>query len=211
MTFKPPHLQARILKVYTEPLTMFRHVISPFCLSKTLLSQGHILGNSCQCRNSGWGVYSKDRRGGKEPPVAQMQLAGQLAVTILLITPSNNKEFSFCHIAFYKLLAISSSLNTQELGVLTPAQLKIPVKLLSLQQPFASTDSITGNRNSIYHQHLGMCCWESAVRMRKYFFLICSWLNSQLENLQIQKGSTVFTLKKVYKWSHDIQWSTVHS
>lgn len=120
MTVKSPHLPARILKVYIEPLTMLRHLVH-FVSTTHCSLKAAFLETAANAEEWVGCPFQKQERG-KEPPVAQIQLAGQLAVTVLLITSSNKQEFLFCHTVFYKLLAISLSLNMQELGVLTPAQ-----------------------------------------------------------------------------------------
>lgn len=67
------------LTVHIEALTGFSHVHLADGLSNTLLSQGCILENSSHSGNSaqrtfqGWG-------GGKEPPIARVQIEGQLVV-----------------------------------------------------------------------------------------------------------------------------------
>ena len=59
----------------------FSHTYHPDGLNITLLSQGCVLENGSNCATSGCNVHSKDGGGGEEPPIAPVQLVGQLEVT----------------------------------------------------------------------------------------------------------------------------------
>lgn len=63
------------LKAYMEALTVFSQVFSPTPLS---FKAGCL--KSFYCGNRGNKVGCKDRGGGDEPPIAWVQLTGQLAV-----------------------------------------------------------------------------------------------------------------------------------
>ena len=78
---RSPQAPARILKVCIELLTKFSHVSSPDGLNSTLLSQGCVLENSSCCGNRRQNVHSKDKGEGEEPPIARVQITGQLVVT----------------------------------------------------------------------------------------------------------------------------------
>ena len=69
------------LKVYVETLTGFSHVYRPDGLNNTLFFQVCIFENGSQGKNSGQNVYSKDRGGDEEPPIAWVQLEDQPTVT----------------------------------------------------------------------------------------------------------------------------------
>lgn len=53
-----------------EALLGFSHLHSPGGLVTTLLSQGCVLGNGSRWGNGRQNIYSKDRGGKKEPPIA---------------------------------------------------------------------------------------------------------------------------------------------
>lgn len=60
----------------------------PYDLNNTLSSERCVtercvIENSSHCENSGWNIYSKDKKGDEEPPIAWVQLAGQLVVMSL--------------------------------------------------------------------------------------------------------------------------------
>lgn len=71
------HGPARILEVYIQALTGFNDIDHPHGLNNTSLSQGWIHATA----SSGHNIYSKDRRGCKERPIAQCQLLGEPAGT----------------------------------------------------------------------------------------------------------------------------------
>ena len=76
-----PPLLARILKAFTEALSGFRHTCCPESLSNTLFLQGCLLENGSKPGNGGQSEHFKDTGGVKVPPISQVQLAGQSAVT----------------------------------------------------------------------------------------------------------------------------------
>lgn len=129
----------------------------------------------------------------------------QLVITILLITSSNKKAFCFLHIVFYKLLAISSSLNTQELGVLDTST----VENTSVTFDFTAAICIHRFNHMQSKQQLplasgylllGICCGNA-----KILFLICSWLNLDLKICRYKKGQLcLLKKKKMYMWSHNV-------
>lgn len=65
-------------------------------LNSTLLSQVFVLENVSHNRKSGQDIHSKDKGGGKEPLIAQIQLVGQPVVTPLndLLQPAYFPMFS---------------------------------------------------------------------------------------------------------------------
>ena len=83
-SLRPP---ARILKVYTETLTGFSHISCPDGLNNISLSQGCVLEASSYCGNGGKKIHSKDRGGSEKPPVAWVQLVGQLALMSSQLSP----------------------------------------------------------------------------------------------------------------------------
>lgn len=67
----------KTLKVYIEALTGFSHVYHSNGLNNSMSFQGCVLENGSGCGNGGQKTYSKDRAGGREPLIAQVQLEGQ--------------------------------------------------------------------------------------------------------------------------------------
>ena len=79
-TGRSPHLPVRILKVYVEVLAGFSHMYHPDGLNNTWLPLGYIFGRAPTAGMVDRTVHSKNRGGGEQPPIAHVQLKGQLAV-----------------------------------------------------------------------------------------------------------------------------------
>ena len=71
---RPPHLPARILKVYTEALTGFSHIYHPHGLNTTLLSEGCVLG---QLLTWGWQTKHTFQGQGRSDSVSIAQVKQQ--------------------------------------------------------------------------------------------------------------------------------------
>ena len=82
---RSPHLPTRILKVYIESLTVFRHMYNPGSFKNTLLSQGYVLGTASTVETVGR-VYFKGQ--GREWGDSDCP-HGSSGVHILLIATSN--------------------------------------------------------------------------------------------------------------------------
>lgn len=72
---------ARILKVHVEALTGLSHVLSADGLNNTLLSQDSVLEIGSHWEMVGWSIHFVGTGWGEEPPITQIQLTGQPAVT----------------------------------------------------------------------------------------------------------------------------------
>lgn len=79
-------LPTRILKVYVEALTGFSLIYHPNGLSNTLPFQACILEISSGYGNGRQDIHSEAMGEGKEPPITQVHLEGQ----VFLMTKSNN-------------------------------------------------------------------------------------------------------------------------
>lgn len=68
------------LKVHTEALTAFTHKYHPDDLSTTSLSQDYVLG-AAGSEEGKWNAHDKDRGGGEELLMVEVQFTDQLVVT----------------------------------------------------------------------------------------------------------------------------------
>lgn len=79
MESRSPRLPIRILEVYVEALTGFSHIASRWSQQHLPLSR-FCPWSSPHCRDGRQNCTFQGQGGGKQPPIAHVQLKGQLAV-----------------------------------------------------------------------------------------------------------------------------------